>query len=149
VLQQLTKRLSESALAGEIADHLGDDKHDRLAVGPATCATALVPRPCSPTWVWWKSTYPATGMPASSPPSSPSGRNIHARDGYITRSRISSSEPVAMTTRTELTRARDHRVVILLDGRGRLVCLPFAQLAIRLASSVGRTPRNQVVNLLA
>lgn len=28
VLQQLTKRLLESALDGEITDHLGDDKHD-------------------------------------------------------------------------------------------------------------------------
>lgn len=28
LLQQLTKRLLESALAGEITDHLGYDKHD-------------------------------------------------------------------------------------------------------------------------
>jgi putative transposase len=47
VLQQLTKRLLESALDGEITDHLGYDKHD-----PACQGTAMAPgrRLCSPTW---------------------------------------------------------------------------------------------------
>jgi putative transposase len=33
VLQQLTKRLLESALDGEITDHLGYDKHDPAGRG--------------------------------------------------------------------------------------------------------------------
>jgi hypothetical protein len=44
LLQQLTKRLLESALEGEITDHLGDDKHDPGARTVATPATAHAPR---------------------------------------------------------------------------------------------------------
>jgi putative transposase len=39
LLQQLTKRLLESALEGEITDHLGYDKHVRPARTAATPAT--------------------------------------------------------------------------------------------------------------
>ncbi len=47
VLQQLTKRLLDSALDGEITDHLGYDKHDPAGrAGPATRVTAPAPRPC-------------------------------------------------------------------------------------------------------
>ncbi len=40
LLQQLTKRVLESALEGEITDHLGYEKHDRAGVGTSG------PRPC-------------------------------------------------------------------------------------------------------
>jgi transposase-like protein len=40
-----TKRLLESALEGEITDHLGYDKHDPVARTVATPATANAPRP--------------------------------------------------------------------------------------------------------
>jgi transposase-like protein len=40
VLQQLTKRLLEAALDGEITDHLGYGKHDLRAVTPAIPVTA-------------------------------------------------------------------------------------------------------------
>jgi putative transposase len=46
VLQQLTKRFLESALDGEITDHLGYDKHDRPGATPATPATGPGPRRC-------------------------------------------------------------------------------------------------------
>jgi hypothetical protein len=46
LLQQLTKRLLESALEGEITDHLGYDKHDPWARTAATPATAHAPRRC-------------------------------------------------------------------------------------------------------
>ncbi|ADJ45481.1 transposase [Amycolatopsis mediterranei S699] len=78
VLAQLTKRLLESALEGEITDHLGYDKHDRPVVGPATRVTAFGPRPCSPTSARSRSTCPGTGMPASSRRSWPSGGNAWA-----------------------------------------------------------------------
>jgi hypothetical protein len=46
VLQQLTNRLPESTLDGEITNHLGYDKHDpRRPQHPATPATAPAPRP--------------------------------------------------------------------------------------------------------
>ncbi len=48
LLQQLTKRVLESALDGEITDHLG---HDRPTPGPRTVrttATAAGPRRCGP-----------------------------------------------------------------------------------------------------
>ena len=40
LLQQLTKRVLESALEGEIDDHLGYDKHDPAGGTAATPATA-------------------------------------------------------------------------------------------------------------
>ncbi|GAA3482165.1 hypothetical protein GCM10018966_066970 [Streptomyces yanii] len=48
LLQQLTKRLLESALEGEITDHIGYDKHDPLGRTAATHGTARAPRPCLP-----------------------------------------------------------------------------------------------------
>ncbi|MFD0817359.1 hypothetical protein ACFQ0D_03285, partial [Micromonospora zhanjiangensis] len=36
LLQQLTKRVLESALEGEITDHVGYDKHDQVAAGLLT-----------------------------------------------------------------------------------------------------------------
>ena len=78
VLQQLTKRLLESALEGEITDHLGYDKHDPLVGARATRATAPGPRPCSPTWARWRSTCRGIGTPASSRRSSRSGRGVWA-----------------------------------------------------------------------
>ena len=47
LLQQLTKRLVESALEGELTDHLGYDRHDPVGqkIGPCP-ATATDPRPC-------------------------------------------------------------------------------------------------------
>ncbi len=46
LLAQLTKRLLESALEGEITDHLGYDRHDAAAVTAATPAMGTAPRPC-------------------------------------------------------------------------------------------------------
>ena len=46
LLQQLTKRVLESALEGEITDHLGYDKHDAAGREAATAATAPGPRRC-------------------------------------------------------------------------------------------------------
>ena len=46
LLAALTKRLLESALDGEITDHLGYDKHDAFGTIRATRATASGPRPC-------------------------------------------------------------------------------------------------------
>lgn len=46
VHQQLTKRLLESALDGELTDHLGYDKHDPAGRNVATRATASVRRRC-------------------------------------------------------------------------------------------------------
>jgi hypothetical protein len=46
LLQQLTMRLLESALEGEITDHLAIDKHDPRARTAPTPATAGAPRPC-------------------------------------------------------------------------------------------------------
>lgn len=46
LLQQLTKRVLESALEGEITDHLGYEKHDPAGRTMATAATAPAPRPC-------------------------------------------------------------------------------------------------------
>ena len=46
VLQQLTKQLLESALEGEITDHLGYGKHDPPAATAGTPATAPGPRRC-------------------------------------------------------------------------------------------------------
>lgn len=46
LLQQLTKRLLESALEGEITDHLGYDKQIRRGRTAATAATGPGPRPC-------------------------------------------------------------------------------------------------------
>jgi hypothetical protein len=42
----VAKRLLESALDGELTDHLGYDKHDRLAAMAATPATALARKSC-------------------------------------------------------------------------------------------------------
>lgn len=46
VLQQLMKRLLESALDGEITDHLGYDKHDPAGRNTETRVTAPASRPC-------------------------------------------------------------------------------------------------------
>ena len=46
LLAQLTKRLVESALEGEITDHLGYDRHDAAGRTAGTPATGTVPRPC-------------------------------------------------------------------------------------------------------
>ena len=46
LLQQLTKRVLESALEGEITDHLGYDKHDPAGGTAATAATAPGRRLC-------------------------------------------------------------------------------------------------------
>ena len=46
LLQQLTKRFLESALDGEITDHLGYDKHDGRAAGRAIPVTGRGPRRC-------------------------------------------------------------------------------------------------------
>lgn len=76
VLQQLTKRLLESALDGEITDHLGYDKHDPApATTAGTPATVRGPRPCSPRSARSRSACPATGTAASSRRSSRSGKN--------------------------------------------------------------------------
>ena len=46
LLQQLTKRVLESALEGEITDHLGYDKHDPAGRTAGTPATDAGPRRC-------------------------------------------------------------------------------------------------------
>ncbi|GAB2829129.1 hypothetical protein GCM10027176_36650 [Actinoallomurus bryophytorum] len=46
LLQQLTKRLLESALEGEITDHLGYDKHDPAGRNTGILVTGPGPRPC-------------------------------------------------------------------------------------------------------
>ena len=46
LLAQLTKRLVESALEGEITDHLGYDRHDAAGRDAATLATGTGRRPC-------------------------------------------------------------------------------------------------------
>lgn len=46
LLAALTKRLLESALEGEITDHLGYGKHDAAGDGSGIRATASTPRPC-------------------------------------------------------------------------------------------------------
>jgi hypothetical protein len=51
----LTKRLLESALEGEITDHLGYDRHDPAGWDGVTRATGTERRPCSPTWGVWRS----------------------------------------------------------------------------------------------
>ena len=46
LLQQLTKRVLESALEGEITDHLGYDKHDPAGKNSGNSRNAPGPRPC-------------------------------------------------------------------------------------------------------
>jgi hypothetical protein len=46
LLQQLTKRVLESALEGEITDHSATRSMIRLAPAVATAATGSGPRPC-------------------------------------------------------------------------------------------------------
>jgi len=46
LLQQLTKRVLESAPEGEITDHPGYDKHDPAGRGRGILATGCVPRLC-------------------------------------------------------------------------------------------------------
>jgi transposase-like protein len=48
LLQQLTKRVLESALDGEITDHLGYDKHEAAGKNSGNSRNGTVPRPCSP-----------------------------------------------------------------------------------------------------
>lgn len=76
LLQQLTKRLLESALEGEITDHLGYDKHDPAGKPAATAATGPGPRPCSRTSARWRWPCPATVKARSSRRSSRSGRSV-------------------------------------------------------------------------
>jgi transposase-like protein len=45
-LLQLTKRVLESALEGEITDHLGYEKHDSAGRAVATPAMGAGSRPC-------------------------------------------------------------------------------------------------------
>lgn len=45
LLQQLTKRVLESALEGGITDHLAYEKHDPAGAGSGTAATGRGPRP--------------------------------------------------------------------------------------------------------
>src|SRR3954468_2789711 len=61
VLQQLTKRLLESALEGEITDHLGYDEHDPADRNTGNSRNGRGPRPCSPTSARWRSPCPVTG----------------------------------------------------------------------------------------
>ena len=75
LLAQLTKRLLESALEGELTDHLGYNKHDVAGRGGATRATATGPRWCSSTSARSRSRCRASGTAASSRRSWPSGRN--------------------------------------------------------------------------
>src|SRR5260370_302674 len=44
LLQQLTKRVLESALEGEITDHLGYDKHDRAGAGSGNSRNGVRPK---------------------------------------------------------------------------------------------------------
>jgi hypothetical protein len=46
LLKQLTKTVIEAALAEEMTDHLGYEKHDPAGAERATSATAPVPRRC-------------------------------------------------------------------------------------------------------
>jgi transposase-like protein len=46
LLQRLTKRVLESALEGEITDHVGYDKHDPAARAAGIPVMAPGPRPC-------------------------------------------------------------------------------------------------------
>jgi putative transposase len=46
LLQQLTKRLVESALEGELTDHLGDARHDPAGQRSGNSRTVTGPRPC-------------------------------------------------------------------------------------------------------
>jgi hypothetical protein len=83
LLAQLTKRLLESALEGELADHLGYDKADHLGYDKHDVAgrdggnsrNGHGPRRCSPMSARLRSRCRATGRAASSRRSWPSGRN--------------------------------------------------------------------------
>jgi putative transposase len=46
LLQQLTKRVLESALEGEITDHLGYDKHDPAGKNSGNSRNGTGRRPC-------------------------------------------------------------------------------------------------------
>ena len=46
LLQQLTKRLLESALEGELSDHLGYDRHDPAGATAGTPAMGTGPKRC-------------------------------------------------------------------------------------------------------
>src|ERR1700754_3001155 len=48
LLNQLTKNVLETALDAEMAEHLGDDKHDPVGRGSGNPAMGLGPRRCSP-----------------------------------------------------------------------------------------------------
>jgi putative transposase len=78
VLSQLTKRLVESALEGEIVDHLGYDKHDPAGRGTDNSRNGTRSKPCSPTSARSRSTCRGTGMPASNRRSWPSSGNAWA-----------------------------------------------------------------------
>ena len=48
LLQQLAKRVLESALEGEITDHLGYEKHDAAGRGSGNSRNGGRAKPCSP-----------------------------------------------------------------------------------------------------
>jgi hypothetical protein len=73
LLGKLTKMVVEGALEGELDDHLGYEKNDRLAVMEAIPAMGTGPRRCLPRPGRWNCRCPATAIPASSRKSSPKG----------------------------------------------------------------------------
>ena len=73
LLGRLTKLVLESALEGEITDHLGYDKHERSGNDSGNTATAAGPRPSSPTSGRWRSRCHAIGTAVSSRRSCASG----------------------------------------------------------------------------
>ena len=73
LLQQLTKRVIEAALDGEITDHLGYENMIRPARTAGIPATAPGPRPCSLMSGRSRSPCRGTGTAASSRRSSVSG----------------------------------------------------------------------------
>jgi len=65
LLQQLTKRVLEAALDGELTDHLGYEKHDPAGKDGGTPATAVGPRRSSPMSGRSRSPYLGTATAAS------------------------------------------------------------------------------------
>src|SRR4051812_24905769 len=73
LLAQLTKRVLESALDGEITDHLGYDKHDPAGHNSGNSPTAPGRRRCSPTSARSRWRCPVTARAVSSRGSWPNG----------------------------------------------------------------------------
>ena len=63
---RLTKTVIESALEGELDDHLGYAKHDPAGRNGENSATGGAARVCSPRWGRWRSRCPGTGTAAPS-----------------------------------------------------------------------------------